>query len=120
MCGLHALPFSISIAHPRGFIAAPSVSSTSSSPFLTRKPLIRSWTIPTSARELESHFFPYGTLQILQSHIQPHFVVYNLGKKLWDHDWRTLLLQTRYKPLMSQYPTSIACIGLCMDLYNEW
>jgi len=87
-----------------------------------RKPLIRSWTTATSTSELksQSHFFPYATLPIIHSHIQPHFVVYNLGTKLLGHDWLHHLFENRYKPLMSQHPTFITCVRLSMDIYAEW
>ncbi len=74
----------------------------------------------TSANELESrsHFFPYGTLPIIHSHIQPHFVIYNLGAKLCSLDF--LLSDNRYRPLISQHPSFITCVKLSWDLYNEW
>jgi len=84
-------------------------------------PLFRSWTTPTSASELAPHFFPYDTLPVIHSHIQPHFVVYNLGTKLCGLDWlNVFLFDDRYRPLKSQHPTLFTCIQWSMNLYREW
>src|SRR5258708_37240970 len=86
-----------------------------------RKPLIRSWTTANSASELKLHFFPFDTLPIIYSHIQPHFAVYNLGTKLCGLDWLNLLfIDNPYRPLTSQHPTLFTCIQRSMDLFKEW
>lgn len=75
----------------------------------------------TSASELRLHFFPYDTLPIIHSPIQPHFVIYNLGTKLSGLDWVNLMFfDNQYQPLVSQHPTLPTCIQQSIDLYKEW
>ena len=36
----------------------------------------------TNADDFEVHSFPYKTLPVIKSHLLPHYVIYNAGKKM--------------------------------------
>ena len=63
-----------------------------------------------SQEHCTTHFYPFNTLPLLESHVHPKFVIYNAGTKLAG------LSQECYAKLIEDFP-SLASV---CTLHNAW
>ena len=74
-----------------------------------------------NSRDHETHFSPYQDLGPLTSHIQPHFVIFNTGKKLASFESDDILAMI---PFLTQIipPSSdaISMVVAIQRLYRAW
>lgn len=60
------------------------------------------------------HSYPFDTLPLLESHLQPKFVIYNAGEKL------AVLGHRLYDKLIDSFPGLSSSFSLILSLYAAW
>ncbi|KAF8235033.1 hypothetical protein L208DRAFT_792671 [Tricholoma matsutake] len=82
-------------------------------------------TQPTSS-DTSLHFYPFDQLPIVESHVYPHYVIYNLGEKLrhlfGDDLDQSPIPELTFPTFAMQLNTFYASLNLttCYQLYKRW
>ncbi|KAG6899049.1 hypothetical protein C0995_007336, partial [Termitomyces sp. Mi166 len=67
----------------------------------------------------QEHSFPYTTLPVLHLQVQPHYVAFDLFRKIMKHEVlvNDIRLEKGYEPYFGKYPKAHRC---CSCMYHVW
>ncbi|KAG6886425.1 hypothetical protein C0995_007929 [Termitomyces sp. Mi166 len=67
----------------------------------------------------QEHSFPYTTLPVLHLQVQPHYVVFDLFRKIMKHEVlvNDIRCEKGYEPYFHKYPKAHWC---CSCMYHVW
>ncbi|KAG6809714.1 hypothetical protein H0H92_015035 [Tricholoma furcatifolium] len=71
---------------------------------------------PTKANPVTLHYYPFSTLPVITSHVRPHYVVYDLGKKLTKH----AIQANKIKNLIPGRKDGTTILSTCLNLFEGW
>ncbi|KAG6807886.1 hypothetical protein H0H92_006112 [Tricholoma furcatifolium] len=70
---------------------------------------------PTKANPVTLHYYPFSTLPIITSHVRPHYVIYDLGKKLAKHAFG----KDEFEHMLGRENGSTISFA-CLRIYRQW